>query len=83
MKIDFENKSDNTNYSRKTIVEVSTSSPLTINSESSSVGLSNGQSLVSFSGYYPRLLRGNNTISIESTENSSVVILFPIARWIT
>lgn len=81
MEITINNNSDNCTIVRDTIVSTSDTGTITISGATSCITPS--QNLGAFSGYFPRLIPGENNLTISSNSNVAVFIRTPVARWIT
>lgn len=81
--IAIDNTTDKTNFERKSSFQFTQNSPLTIRSDMAMVELANDNDMVGFSGYYPRLVPGENTLNITATRDLYLIVQVPIARWIT
>lgn len=83
MVLEIANSSDNTSYDRKSAFSFDTSDDVAIRSDLSKIDMSEGQHMLDFTGYYPRLIPGENSLSIKSDSSVKIIISTPVARWIT
>jgi len=87
MTFSLTNKSDECNYQRKTNFVAQSTDRIELDSEKSTIKSMTGvtQDLPeTFSGYFPRLVQGENVLSIKVLDGSAnIVIRTPVARWIT
>ena len=87
MTFSLENKSDECSYQRNTNFVAQSTDRIVLDGEKSTIKSQTGvtQDLTeTFSGYFPRLVQGENVLSIKILDGSAnIVIRTPVARWIT